>query len=437
MDATEPIEIKVPVADLQLGMSVVRLDRPWIETSFPVQGFVIRHEADIEALREQCQYVYVEGQELPAKTAGLSRLSGGLAGRKRKRAVPRLASISVEEEMVSAQQAYRHARSMAKDIISSVRMGQVLDVRRARSVVRECVDSVLRNQEALQMLAQIRGRDAYTAEHSMNVCVLSALFGKHLGMLSGEMEKLALAGLLHDLGNVRVPEQLLTKPESLTPEEFEQVKVHTEHGRRLLMSTSGLDPVTVDVAYSHHERMDGNGYPRGLLAHQVPYFAKIVSIVDAYDAMITDRFHAEALSSREALDVIYQQRGQQFDESLALDFIQCIGVFPAGSLVELSTGESAIVITTYALNRLRPRVLVVRDASGEPCRERVVDLRRRDEQSAGVPYQIRRELPTGSQGIELGDYLEQGLTLHNEDPDPELRVLVDALNGHDPDEQSS
>ena len=436
MDATDPIELKVPVTELQLGMSVVRLDRPWMETSFPVQGFVIRHEADIEALRQQCEYVYVEGQELPEKTAGLSRLGAGLKGRKRKRTVPRLASVSVEEEMASAQDAYRHARSMAADIISSVRMGQALDVRRARSVVRECVDSVLRNQEALQMLAQIRGRDEYTAEHSMNVCVLSALFGKHLGMLPGEMEKLALSGLLHDLGNVRIPDELLKKPEPLTPEEFEQVKVHTEHGRRLLMSTSGLDPVTVDVAYSHHERMDGNGYPRGLLAHQVPYFAKIMSIVDAYDAMVTNRFHAVAVSSREALDVIYRERGEQFDESLALDFIQCIGVFPAGSLVELSTGESAIVITTYALNRLRPRVLVVRDANGEPCRERVVDLRRRDEQSAGVPYQIRRELPTGSQGIELGDYLERGLTLHNEDPDPELQVLVDALNGHDPDADS-
>ncbi len=428
MDATDPIEIKVPVVDLQLGMSVVRLDRPWLDTSFPVQGFVIRHEADIEALREQCQYVYVEGQEIPEKTAGLR----GLARRRRKRQVPRLASVSVEEEMVSAQQAYRHARTMAMEIISGVRMGQALDVRRARSVVNECVESVLRNQEALQMLAQIRGRDEYTAEHGMNVCVLSALFGKHLGMLSGEMEKLALCGLLHDLGNIHVSEELLTKATGLTPEEFEQVKAHTQHGRRLLMSTAGLDPVVVDVAYSHHERMDGSGYPRGLLAHQIPYFAKIVSIVDAYDAMITNRCHAEAMSSRDALDVIYRERGVQFDENLALDFIQCIGVFPAGSLVELSTGESAIVITTYALNRLRPRVLVVRDAEGEPCRERVVDLRRRDEQSAAVPYQIRRELPTGAWGIELGDYLEKGLTLRNEDPDPELQVLVDALNGHNP-----
>lgn len=436
MDDSDDIEIKVPVAELQLGMSVVRLDRPWLDTSFPVQGFVIRHEADIDALREQCEFVYVAGQEVPAKPTGLPglrslRRTGG------NRKVPRLASVSVEQEMASAQEAYRNARTMAQDMISSVRLGQTLDVRRARSVVHECVDSVLRNQEALQMLAQIRGRDEYTAEHGMNVCVLSALFGKYLGMLPGEMEKLALSGLLHDLGNVRVPEELLKKNERLSDQEFEQIKVHTEHGRRLLMSASGLDAVTVDVAYSHHERMDGSGYPRGLLAHQVPYFAKIITIVDAYDAMITDRCHAKARSSREALDVIYRQRGQQFDETLALDFIQCIGVFPGGSLVELNTGESGIVITTYALNRLRPRVLVVRNADGDPCRERVVDLRRRDECSDGAPYQIRRELPTGAQGIELGDYLERGLTLRNEDPDPELQVLVDALNGYDPDAETA
>jgi len=132
------------------------------------------------------------------------------------------------------------------------------------------------------------------------------------------------------------------------------MREHPTHGSRILMSVKGLDPVAVDVAHSHHEHMNGSGYPRGLIAHQIPYFAKIIAILDAYDAITSKRSFEQAHSSKEALDIIYQGRGDQFDENLALDFIRCIGVYPAGSLVALNSGESGIVITTYALNRLRP-----------------------------------------------------------------------------------
>lgn len=434
MAEPEKIEIKIPVTELQLGMHVVALDRPWLDTDFPVQGFVIRHTADIQALQEQCRFVYVEGEEVPE---GPARFNAGVWRRpgadKRRRRVPQLKKIAVESELPSAIEAHRQARSLAREILEGVRVGRAIDVNHARTVVRSCVDSVLRNHEALQLLAQIRGKDEYTAEAGMNVCIMAALFGRHLGLLEGELEKLALSGLLHDVGKVRIPDEILKKPTALEASEFEVVKYHADHGRTILMGISGLDPIVVDVAYSHHERMTGSGYPRGLLAHQVPYFAKIVSIVDAYVAMTSDRVYARAKASKEALDIIYQARGEQFDENLALDFIQCIGVFPPGSLVELNTGETGIVITAYELNRLRPRVLLVRDPDGKPGRERVVDLRRGDEYAPGKPYRIRRELPTGSHGIDLGEYLEQGLQLRNEDPDPELSSLLNALAGEAPD----
>ncbi len=430
MAQADKIEIKIPVTELQLGMHVVRLDRSWLDTDFPVQGFVIRHTADIQALQEQCRYVYVEGEEVPE---GPARFGAGVWRRpganRRRRQVPQLKKISVESELPSAIEAHRQARELARNILEGVRVGRAIDVNHARTVVRTCVDSVLRNHEALQLLAQIRGKDEYTAEEGMNVCILSALFGRHLGLLEGELEKLALSGLLHDVGKVRVPDEILKKPDTLADSEFDIVKYHADHGRTILMGISGLDPIVVDVAYSHHERMSGNSYPRGLLAHQIPFFAKIISIVDAYVAMTSDRVYANAKSSKEALEIVYQARGDQFDESLALDFIQCIGVFPPGALVELNSGEIGIVITAYELNRLRPRVLIVRDPDGRPARERVVDLRRGDEHRSGQPYRIRREMPTGSHGIHLSEYLDQGLKLRNEDPDPELAALVKALAG--------
>ncbi|XOZ32723.1 HD-GYP domain-containing protein [Halomonadaceae bacterium KBTZ08] len=429
MDKTEPVEIRVSVTELQLGMRVTRLDRSWLETSFPVQDFIIRHAADIEALQEQCRYVYVEGQEIqdsPSHRFGLRRS-------RRKQQVPRLATVDIEAEMPSAREAFEQVRALAEEIMESARLGHAIDSRRARTVVRSCVNSVMRNQEALQMLLQVRRKDDYTAEHGMNVCIMAAIFGRHLGLLGGEIEKLALSGLLHDVGKMHIPEEILHKPDRLTDEEDRIMQAHTEHGWRLLRSVKGVDPVAVEVAYSHHERMNGTGYPCGLLAHQIPYFAKIVAIADAYDAMTSERVFDAARSSKEALEIIYEQRGDQFDETLALDFIQCIGVYPAGAIVELNTGEVAVVITTYALNRLRPKVLVVRDAHGEPCPQRLVDLRRRDEYRPGMPYQIGRELPMGSYGIDLRSLTEQGVTLTDETPDPDVTTLINALQGVDTD----
>lgn len=427
MDKTEPVEIRVSVTELQLGMTVTRLDRSWLETSFPVQGFVIRHAADIQALQDQCRYVHVEGQEVPESP----KHRFGVRASQRKRQVPRLTTVNIEAEMPSARDAFEQTRALADEIMESARLGHAIDARRARAVVRSCVDSVMRNQEALQMLLQVRSKDDYTAEHGMNVCILAALFGRHLGLLSGEIETLALSGLVHDVGKMYIPTEILHKPGALTEEERRIVEQHTEHGRRLLMSVKGLEPAAVDVAYSHHERMNGTGYPQGLLAHQIPYFAKIIAIVDTYDAVTSHRVYECAHSSKEALEMIYQRRGNQFDEELAVAFIQCIGVYPAGSLVALNSGEVAIVITTYALNRLRPRVLVVRDPEGQPCRQWVVDLRRQDEYCPGTPYQISRELPMGSHGIDLKVFTEEGLVLRDEEPDPEVTTLVNALQGLD------
>ncbi|MEQ6885611.1 HD-GYP domain-containing protein [Salicola sp. Rm-C-2C1-2] len=427
MGKFDPVEIRVSVTELQLGMRVTCLDRPWLETNFPVQGFVIQHAADIQALQEQCRYVYVEGDEV---SENQSRRFG-IRSSRRKRQVPRLATVDIETEVPSARAAFEQTRALAEEIMQNVRLGQTIDARRAHTVVRTCVDSVMRNQEAIQMLLQVRSKDDYTAEHGMNVCIMAAIFGRRLGLLNGEIEKLALSGLLHDVGKMHTPKEILHKPEGLTEEERRIMQQHVDHGRRLLMTVKGVDPVTVDVAHAHHERMNGTGYPRGLLAHQIPYFAKIIAIVDAYDAMTSHRVFASPRSSKEALEIIYEERGNQFDEALALDFIQCIGVYPAGSIVELNTGEAGIVITTYALNRLRPRVLVVRDREGEPCRQRVLDLRRRDEYRSGMPYQISRELPLGSYGIDLKVFTDEGLNLKDEEPDPDVRTLVNALQGLD------
>ena len=414
MSNGDVIETRVSTADLQLGMHVVRLDRSWLDTDFPVQGFIVQSQDDIDALQEQCDYVYIEGRlEFTAEP----EIKGAEpASRKKKAPVvkPRIQyinKIAFEEELGTASQGLRKARALARDIIASVRMGRVLDVNRCREVVSETVDSVLRNHQALLWLTQIKHKDGYTAEHSINVCVLAATFARHLGMIRGEIERVALCGLLHDVGKIRVPIEVLNKEGAYTPEELEQMKLHPTHGRDILMSVSGLDAIAVDVAYSHHERISGDGYPRGLGDAQIPYYAKIISVVDAYDAITSNRCYDKARSSKEALDIIYRCRGSQFDDQLALEFIQCIGIYPPGSIVEMSNGEVGIVLRTHPTKRLRPRIMLVRDEDKQPCRERVVDLLKLDLDAEGNPYGIAHELPNHTYGIDLETYLEKGLVL--------------------------
>lgn len=410
MNSAEIIETRIPTTELQLGMHVVRLDRSWLETDFPVQGFIIRSREDLEALQAVCDHVYIEGR-VEYRPVAESPSGDNRKGVPAQRRVRYLNRISFEEELGPAAKGLKKARALARDIIASVRLGRVLDINRCRQVVSEMVDSVLRNQQALLCLTQIKHKDDYTAEHSINVCILAATFGRHLGFMRSEIERLALCGLLHDVGKIRVPDEVLQKEGAYSPEEFAEMKRHPSHGRDILMSVASLEPVAVDVAYSHHERISGTGYPRGLQAHQIPYYAKIISVVDAYDAITSHRCYDQARSSKTALDIIYECRGEQFDEQLALDFIQCIGVYPPGAIVEMTNGEVGIVLRTHLGRKLRPRLLLVRDSDKVPCRERVVDLTKLDLDAEGQPYSIARELPNNAFDINLQDYLDRGLVL--------------------------
>lgn len=448
--AKEKRELIVHVSELAIGMRVVRLDRPWLQTDFPLQGLVIGCAKDIDDLQRQCEYVYIEAsnsfdintdydvhpphtpppkQERRKKRLGLfARLLG------KKKAAPASPSksvrthgqalctrrpppaervvyqdaISVEKELPKAKINYEDAKKTVNTIIEEIRLGKSPNVDKSISAASDIVDSVIRNKDALLWLTKLKHQDEYTAEHSLNVCVLTSTFARFLGHSDDEIRQLAISGLLHDVGKSRVPLEILNKSGRFTDEEYEIMKLHTVYGRDMLMSISGTDRIAVDVAHSHHERVDGNGYPRGLKAHQIPYYAKVVALVDCYDAITSNRCYDAARASMEALDVIYRCKGTHFDEELALEFIKCIGLYPPGAIVELSTGHVGIIISTHDTNKLRPKILVVRDTGKQPCRERVHDLSDDDTFEA---MKIMREIPNGTHGVDIRDYLARGLVL--------------------------
>ncbi|PTB95233.1 phosphohydrolase [Marinobacter sp. B9-2] len=427
----EIIESQVDVSQLAIGMHVIRLDRPWEDTDFLIQGFVIRDQSEIDSLRAQCEFVFIEGRidgaPLPQHGNGNGRKSSGLMGFFRKKRAsepvqnthrpvpPRkhvryINKIDAGREMETAVIRFEEAQKTAKSIMSGLRVGRTLDLNNARTVVNHCVESVLRNENALLLLTKIKHQDEYTAEHCINVSILAAAFGKHLGLLEGEIRNLALCGLLHDVGKTRIPDEILNKPGALTPKEFDLMRHHTTHGRTILMGTSNSLNTAVDVAFSHHERMDGSGYPRGLHAQQIPYFAKIIGLVDTYDAITSNRVYDKGRASMQALEIIHKHRGTQFDEELADAFIQMIGVYPPGSIVEMVNGEVGIVVESRPEHKLKPAVLLVRESDKSLMSPyRTVDLKVSPEDAAGETYRIAREVPDGTYDIVLQEFVDQGL----------------------------
>jgi putative nucleotidyltransferase with HDIG domain len=328
-------------------------------------------------------------------------------------AVRYINKVPAQDEHRKALSVYRASKNVAKGILDGIRLMGVIDTKAAKATVDDCVNSILRNPDALLWMSKMRDVHEYTTEHSLNVCVLAVAFGRHLGMEEDALQKLGLCGLLHDVGKMRIPPEVLNKVAALSDKEFKMIKAHTVHGRNLLMSTSGLPGVVVDVAYSHHEKVDGTGYPRKLKASGISDFARIIAIVDAYDAMTAERCYAPARSSTDALKIIFKDRGSHFDERLALEFIKAIGLYPPGSIVELVNGSLALILTTNVHSKHLPKIILIRNEEHEEIKQKIVNLSGVADGSLDRGFLISKIIPDGTHGIYLRDFLEQGLRFGN------------------------
>lgn len=393
-------------------MCVVELDRPWLETPFLFQGFTISSSGDIEAVRKYCQYVYIDpdrSQKVSSKPSKKEPESkSGWLKLFQRDAAPE-PTVRVEQERVPARELYPKQSALVRSFLDDIRLGRAVDVKLLEQGVDDSVESVLRNPNALLWLTQMRQKTAALEQHALNTCILAITFGRYLGLPKEELKKLGLCALVHDIGMVKVPDAIVRKAGSLTEPEVQEMRKHTEYGRDLLMTVKDLYFGAVDVAHTHHEWFNGKGYPRGLDSSQISPFTRIISVVDAYDDMMTEHSYAPARTAYEALKSIHEGRGSQFDEGLTRYFVEMIGVFPVGSLVELNTGEIAIVITTDRQHPMRPKLIRVRDYRRQPCREEIIELSALDSNKIKIVRILRN-----------GDYGLDALALHNRALNAEL-----------------
>ncbi len=408
---------KIAVQDLLAGMYVAKLDRPWVGTPFPIQGFHVQSEDDIKKLALHCKHVYVDvaKSRIPVypQLRSLDKGEDAAKGASVSLGKVRLAvneeiyekKRPLKQEINTAGKVHDDISRAVDQLMDKVAAGKPIVLKAAKKVTDRMVDSIARNPDAFIWIARIRKKDEYTYSHCVRATIWAVTFGRHLGLSRERLEHLALGVLFSEVGKTRLPDKILRKRGRLSNEEFEVMKKHVNYGVAILRETKGMHPEVLDVVAHHHERHNGSGYPRGLKGNQIPLLGKIAGIVDFYDAVTCPRQEEMALSPSEAMIKLHDLRDRDFQAELVDEFIQAIGIYPTGSLIELSTGEVGVITEQNVGRRLRPKVLLILDRHKQPLKkQREIDLQKVLKDKEGHKLAIAACLPEGSYGIDLASF---------------------------------
>lgn len=399
--------IKIYTNELEVGMFVSGLDRSWLDTPFVVQGFRVENRGQIEQLQEYCQYVLVDTLK---SRQGENELQGKQRSTRKRLPAERIfgrrtLSPYRDDSSFFAERPVAESvlESLVEDLLAmyeEVEQGGTLDQIRLKRSVEPLIGSISRNPDACLWVARLKQHDQYSYHKALTAAIWSVSLGRELGLPRRDLRSLAMGGMLMDIGKLRVPGNLLRKTDPLSAAEREQVRGHVLHGRQILAESGIVNQDIVDMVACHHERLDGSGYPAALKQDAIPPVARIAGIVDTYGALTSERPYAPALSPSRAIRTLYGMRDVKFQAELVEAFIKAIGVYPAGSLVELSSGEVGVVVAESRTRRLRPKVMMLLDERKRRLKKpRVVDLDA--EGNAPTDLVIRHSLQPGAYDIDL------------------------------------
>jgi HD-GYP domain-containing protein (c-di-GMP phosphodiesterase class II) len=374
-----------------------------------MQGFLVQTNDEIRQIRELCDKVYVDtDKSLISFKAdkNKSRLFNRRAIDEPLEFAPSIDRDLAKSGIRSALPAYSQTMKSLRSCFKAYTQDQLVNAKTLEMQVNTCLDAVIQNTSAMAWLSRVKSHNQYTSEHSMHVSLLAMVFAIHCGWSKEEARIAGLAGLLFDLGKTKIPKQVLTKPGPLSESEWSLIHDHPKWGRYFL-EKSGFHQDVVNAAYYHHERPDGAGYPVKRVGGQTPHIARLIHILDAYDAMISYRPYAQQRTVFEATKVLYRGRNTEFDSQLVDQFIAMIGIYPVGTLVELSTGEVAVIIGQNNDARLLPKISIVRDRNKNPVKETIANLRDIKDSAGNPRVRIKTMLHDGSFGVYMQEYTRQ------------------------------
>ena len=399
--------------DLTVGMYVAQLDRDWAETNFPLQGFYVRNQRMIERIDKACAYVFVDPRRydsklgevklhaVPNETTKHAAVKPKLSARER--LVPKQPkvyrdTVAINEELPVATTSLAEAEEILQTCVVKLQSTGGFDVNAIENAITPLVHSVMRNGTALAALTRMRRMDDYIFSHAISCSVWGAVLARELGLPPRDVNDVAFACALMDMGKTTLPLELLRSPEEPSEEEWALLRSHVQRGADLLDENGVTDTRIITAIQTHHERHDGSGYPNGLSGNKIPAFGRIAGIVDTYDAMITERPYAKARSSYQAIQEIQKNADVLFQKELVDYFIRAIGVFPVGSIV---------VVTSQSMDhRLKPKVMLILEADKQPRKHLVIiDLSaQQTDPNTPLMWWITKELPGNAYGIDPQKY---------------------------------
>jgi len=434
-------KLQVECADLTIGMYICELDRPWLDSPFLLQGFFIKDNDDIDTVSSVCNHVFVDKiverdkltNNLPSASSAMllsikvtdpATAKPGVrvsrAADETQRNQPKKTEQTITEffpgrelrkyhDTVSWRDETRNARRaiaylydyIAKFMKVSVR-GDRVDLLNVKKAVEPMVESAIRNPDACLWWTTMKPAAEYNHDSALRSSVFSVVLGRQLGLPKHDLLSLAVGGLLFDIGKLRMDDRILLADRRLTPEEISAMQRHVEVGLELLRRSGLTDQDTIDFIENHHERFDGSGYPHALAGNAIPAFGRMAGLVDCYNAITSSRRYASIKSPAEAINQLYKLKGVHFHRDLIDEFIQAIGVYPVGALVELSTGEVAVVVAQSRTRRLRPIVLLLLDGNKKPAAEgRYIGLEEITHMDDGGKLDIVKNLEPNAYDIDM------------------------------------
>lgn len=407
---------KIPVHKLKVGMFVEELDRSWLDTPFWFHKKKIRDQNDIDKfISSGIETIIIntdKGVDVEEESILDQQEKDHLS---EKINIPQLAyqesefidPVPLNDELPRAKEIKNNVSSVVKDIFNDIRMGKAIELNDVKTQVNGIVECVFRNRDALLCLANLKDYDDYTFVHSVNICILAVSFARHLNLPKTHLEHIGLGALLHDIGKTQIPESILNKPGKYTPEEYSIMKGHVSLGIEILRKHNNIATEAMMVVLQHHERYNGCGYPQKLHGDKIGLIGQIAGVSDVYDAITYDRVYHNALSCHSAVKRLYEWSDTLFTRSLIEKFIQCIGIYPFGSMVELNTGHRGLVISVNHQILLRPNILVLFDGDKRLDSPFSIDLATEEDEKGNLKYSIKRELNPADYEIDINQYLDK------------------------------
>ncbi len=416
--------VKISVFELVEGMHVVKLDRPWLETPFKLQGFRIQSSRELRALEKYCKHVYIDvergvapprgkGERVVLSESGEIVERGGFIGgsratpaagkdRVRETELPAPAvdyelESAFEQELPLALDAVRGAKLAVKAFMGTVSAGTRRDLEPVREAAALLEASVLRNPDPAMAIRALGSDEPFSYRHCVHSAILAGALARELGLRRQAIHELTMGVLLADIGKSRLPKELLRTTRRLDARETAIMQRHVPFGVEMARKLDGLTPGTIEIIAAHHERFDGSGYPEGLRGGEIALHARIAGLVDSFDAITSERAYSEAIPVHEAVQELYAATVDVFQRELVEKLIQVLGTYPIGSLVELSDGAVAVVVALNRRRRLLPRVIRLLDPAG-----RVPAHYRTDDLAAAEPaaVTVRDVIEPGQRGVD-------------------------------------